>query len=253
MKQIFRKCTAALCAITCLSAMLTAPASAASSSKDVFLRNYATQVLILLNEIRVENNLNPFYTTDALQAAATERSEECLTEFAHTRPDGSSCFTILDEYDIFYMSAGENIAYGQQTPQQVVNSWMASEGHRNNILSTSYSYVGIGVAEDTQYAWVNLFVGGAAQKNASIPSTQSIKGDADYDGAVTIQDAFLTLTLYARKSAGLQTTISDEQFTVCDIDKNDIINIQDAFYILLYYANRSSGITKTWGQIVTTT
>lgn len=64
---------------------------------------------------------------------------EIDTKFSHVRPDGSSCFTALQQKNVSYYSAGENIAYGQTSPAQVMNSWMNSEGHRANILSSSFN------------------------------------------------------------------------------------------------------------------
>ena len=54
--------------------------------------------------------------------------------------------------------AGENIAYGQSTPEAVVQSWMSSSGHRANILSSSFTTIGIGctVVNGTVY-WAQLF------------------------------------------------------------------------------------------------
>ena len=56
-------------------------------------------------------------------------------------------------------SSGENIAYGQSGPQHVMNVWMASSGHRNNILSTGYTDIGIGVAYSNsgQPYWAQVF------------------------------------------------------------------------------------------------
>ncbi|NLM13008.1 MAG: hypothetical protein GX209_04600, partial [Epulopiscium sp.] len=57
-------------------------------------------------------------------------------------------------------SAGENIAKGQQTPAQVMNAWMNSPGHRSNILGTSYTQIGVGLATSkngTKY-WTQMFI-----------------------------------------------------------------------------------------------
>ena len=92
-------------------------------------------------------------------ADAAERAEETITLFAHERPDGSSCFTILREYGISYRRAAENIAGGQPTPAAVVNSWMNSSGHRANIPDGSLRKIGVGYARGGQYGtyWVQLF------------------------------------------------------------------------------------------------
>ena len=90
--------------------------------------------------------------------AAQTRAGELQTSFSHTRPSGASCFTALTEAGVSYARAGENIAYGQSTPEAVVQSWMSSSGHRANILSSSFTTIGIGctVVNGTAY-WAQLF------------------------------------------------------------------------------------------------
>ncbi len=88
------------------------------------------------------------------------RAKELEALFSHTRPDGSSCFTVLGEYGISYSGAGENIAAGQRSPEEVMNSWMNSQGHRENIMQDSYEKIGVGHyqgQDGTQY-WVQLFI-----------------------------------------------------------------------------------------------
>lgn len=123
------------------------------------ISKYAAQVLQLVNSERSSQGLSMLSTTTSLAAAANKRAEETVRLFSHTRPDGRSCFTVLEEYGISYQSAGENIAYGQKTPQEVVNAWMNSSGHRANILNAGYSHVGIGVyqADNGTIYWSQLF------------------------------------------------------------------------------------------------
>lgn len=247
MKHCFQKCVAACAAIACASAALTLPASAVTSSRnDSQLKNFTDQVLILINQERASYGLDPPYTTSSLRTAAGVRAEECLEEFSHMRPDGSSCFTILTDYSIDHMLAGENIAYGQDTPQEVVDSWMSSKGHRANILNADYSYVGIGVAEDGFMAWEEIFVGGAELSNAELPSSEGVKGDVDYDGKVTSTDAYLTLMAYARQSVGKGIGMTDSQIEAADVDEDGSVTIDDAYKILLYYATESAGGDPSW-------
>lgn len=97
----------------------------------------------------------------ALAIASTVVAEAARlpqNRFSHTRPSGASCFTALTEAGVSYTRAGENIAYGQSTPEAVVQSWMSSSGHRANILSSSFTTIGIGctVVNGTAY-WAQLF------------------------------------------------------------------------------------------------
>lgn len=124
--------------------------------------DYATQVLALVNAARAEEGLSPLELDPVLCTAASVRAQEIVGTLSHTRPNGASCFTVLDEYGISYMASGENIAAGQSTPEEVVTSWMNSLGHRANILSSSFQRLGVGFMETAGgygYYWVQLFTG----------------------------------------------------------------------------------------------
>lgn len=113
---------------------------------DIPNESMAIQVLSLVNAERAKNGLSSLTYDSHLERAANLRAVEIKTLFSHTRPDGTSCFTALDEVGYSYRKAGENIAYGQRSASEVVTAWMNSEGHRANILG-DYDYIGIGVYE----------------------------------------------------------------------------------------------------------
>ena len=119
---------------------------------------YAKEVIRLVNVERAKKGLTALTTTTKLQEAAYLRAVETKTQFSHTRPDGTSCFTVLEQYGIGYRTCGENIAYGQRSPEEVVTGWMNSEGHRKNIMNGSFGKVGIGVYQSNGiYYWTQLF------------------------------------------------------------------------------------------------
>lgn len=120
--------------------------------------SYAAQVVSLVNAERARHGLSALTVSTTVQQAAQTRAGELQTSFSHTRPSGASCFTALTEAGVSYARAGENIAYGQSTPEAVVQSWMSSSGHRANILSSSFTTIGIGctVVNGTAY-WAQLF------------------------------------------------------------------------------------------------
>lgn len=128
-----------------------------STSQDA--QTYANEVLKLLNQERAKAGLGALTTNATLQKAANKRAQEIVSSFSHTRPDGRSSFSVLDEYNISYRAAGENIAYGQKTPSEVMNAWMNSSGHRANILGSQFGKVGIGVykASNGLYYWTQEF------------------------------------------------------------------------------------------------
>lgn len=121
-------------------------------------QGYADEVLRLVNIERSKAGLSSLSTNATLKAAADKRAQETVTSFSHTRPNGSKFSTVLQEYGISYRTAGENIAYGQRSPQEVVNGWMNSPGHRANILNGSFNKIGIGVYQSRGVIyWSQLF------------------------------------------------------------------------------------------------
>ncbi|MCI8702949.1 MAG: CAP domain-containing protein [Anaerotignum sp.] len=118
---------------------------------------YAARVTELVNVERAKAGL-PALTLDAAASQAAQvRAAEIRTSFSHTRPSGKNCFTALAEAGVNYRAAGENIASGQKTPEEVVTAWMNSEGHRKNILSPNFTGIGVGYLEGNY--WTQFFIG----------------------------------------------------------------------------------------------
>ena len=124
------------------------------------LSNYETEVVGLVNEARVDNGLQPLTASGELSRVAHIKSQNMVDEnyFSHTSPTYGTPFEMLTSFGISYRAAGENIAYGQRTPEEVVTGWMNSPGHRANILNASYTQIGVGYVADGNY-WTQLFIG----------------------------------------------------------------------------------------------
>ena len=146
--------------------LTTAPAEAFAGSEvyasasygSTQLAQYANQVAILVNRERSAKGLPLLKFSDKLSEVANIRATETETLFAHERPNGENCFTAIDEAGINYYYAGENIAYGQKSPEAVMTAWMNSAGHKANILSEYPNYLGVGVTyTNGRYYWVQLF------------------------------------------------------------------------------------------------
>lgn len=139
---------------------LETPKAPDTGSQSSYNEDYANQVLSLLNTERANAGLPALTMNSGASAAAKIRAKEIVSSFSHTRPSGQSPFTALDESSVSYKAAGENIAYGQRTPEAVMNGWMNSSGHRANILHQSFTQVGIACYSNngTLY-WVQLFIG----------------------------------------------------------------------------------------------
>lgn len=121
--------------------------------------SYAEQVVKLVNEERAKHGLSPLTIDKSVESAALVRSKEIEKSFSHTRPNGSSFSTALKEQGVNYMGAGENIAWGQKSPEEVMQGWMNSEGHRANILNAKFTKIGVGYYQNsngTNY-WTQLF------------------------------------------------------------------------------------------------
>ena len=117
-----------------------------------------SEVVRLVNAERAKEGLAALQMDSSLNSAAQVRAKEIVTSFSHTRPNGSNCFTALSEAGIKYNGSGENIAYGQKTPAEVVNAWMNSAGHRANIMSSKFTKIGVGCHNSNgTYYWSQFF------------------------------------------------------------------------------------------------
>lgn len=130
--------------------------------KDIQSENTYTD---LINEVyEITNNyrslvgVSSLTLDSSLVEAASIRAKELSDSFSHTRPNGSSCFTVLSELGISYGTAGENIAAGYSSSQSVMEGWRSSNGHYQNIISSKFKKIGIGVnIINNQYYWVQIF------------------------------------------------------------------------------------------------
>ena len=121
-----------------------------------------TEVVRLVNAERAKARLAPLAQNWELSRVARYKSQDFIDKkyFAHQSPTYGSPFDMMKNFGIKYTSGGENIAYGQQTPAAVMQSWMNSPGHRGNILSAAYTHIGVGAAKaanGTLY-WTQLFI-----------------------------------------------------------------------------------------------
>lgn len=121
-----------------------------------------SEVVRLVNVERSKNGLQPLKENWELSRVARYKSQDMANKnyFSHTSPTYGSPFRMMESFGIRYSSAGENIAKNQKTPQEVMNSWMNSPGHRSNILSPSYSQIGVGLAKNKNgnAYWTQMFI-----------------------------------------------------------------------------------------------
>lgn len=123
---------------------------------------YQQQVVDLVNKERRAAGLSELKVNAKLSQVAEVKAADMRDKnyFSHTSPTYGSPFDMMKQFGITYKSAGENIAKGQKTPQSVMNGWMNSQGHRENILSSSYTEIGVGYVTDNKgnTYWVQMFI-----------------------------------------------------------------------------------------------
>lgn len=119
------------------------------------------EVFELVNKQRRLYGLSELTLDPQLCEAAQIRAEELVETYSHFRPNGLSWSSVFDDVGFKYIFGGENIAYtegGYGTPEAVMGLWMDSQGHKDNILNTKGSLIGIGcVKKGRTVYWVQLF------------------------------------------------------------------------------------------------
>lgn len=120
------------------------------------------EIFNLVNKERTNAGLKALQVDSGLQKVAKEKARDLVNNnyFAHNSPTFGSPFDMMKSFGVTYKTAGENLA-GNSTGPRAVSAWMNSEGHRANILNSSYNYTGIGVVESQKYGriYVQMFIG----------------------------------------------------------------------------------------------
>ena len=126
-----------------------------SSSSDIDIEEYRDEVFRLVNEARETEGLEPLVAHSTAMEFAQIRAEEISESFSHKRPDGT-----VGEYSHYQFM--ENIAMRQSSPEEVVDAWLNSSGHRAAIMadySDQGNYMGVGVYEKNGvFHWVLEFI-----------------------------------------------------------------------------------------------
>lgn len=115
-----------------------------------------------MNQERATAGVAPVVPSTALEDQAEEYACEMISQnfFAHENPvTGSTLKDRAAEFNYQYLVIGENLAAGQQSPQEVMTAWMNSPGHRANILDARFTELGVSVRIGGQYGvyWVQEF------------------------------------------------------------------------------------------------
>ena len=108
-----------------------------------------SEVVSLTNEKRVQAGLLPLTLNSTLSQAAQAKGADMLNKgyWAHVAPDGTQPWTFFTNFGYKYRYAGENLARDFSSASSAVEAWMNSPSHKENLLSSKYKEIGIGVVE----------------------------------------------------------------------------------------------------------
>ncbi|KAI9141738.1 CAP domain-containing protein [Paraphysoderma sedebokerense] len=140
-------------------------------------------VLNLVNQERRQRGLSELCLDPKLMDSASLHSQDQARSgrMSHTGSDGSSPFTRIRQNGYQYRGAAENVAWNQASPQEVVNTWMRSSGHRANILNPTYTQMGIAVVN--RY-WTQVFAA-PSNGNSKCPDTNQAPNNPPNNEAPT--------------------------------------------------------------------
>ncbi|HDR7661424.1 CAP domain-containing protein [Bacillus wiedmannii] len=135
------------------------PAEQKPAEEAKSLSKFEQRVVELTNAERAKQGLPALKIDTELSKVARVKSEDMQKNnyFDHNSPTYGSPFDMMKKFGISYTSAGENIAQGQRTPEEVVQAWMNSAGHRANILNNGFTHIGVGYVESGNY-WTQQFI-----------------------------------------------------------------------------------------------
>ena len=124
-----------------------------ASDIDTGLRAEALEAFNQINDIRAEAGIKKLAWNQNLETVSSVRAKECETSFSHTRPNGKQWYTVNSK-----IQGGENLAYGFDNAEDVVDAWMESPTHRDNILYDEFEKSAISIyEEDGTYYWSEQF------------------------------------------------------------------------------------------------
>jgi uncharacterized protein YkwD len=120
------------------------------------------EILRLCNIEREAKGIHPLRNgMHNLQKAADTRAEESFQAWAHVRPDRRNWYSVLRDNFVLFVNAGENLAKGYENPKALIQAWMDSPDHKENILNPKFDYLSVGFCrgEDGVAYWSQMFVG----------------------------------------------------------------------------------------------
>lgn len=158
--------------------------------------DFESEVMDLVNVERAAEGLPPLSYDPSLASAAGGHSEDMGLQnyFNHTGPDGRTPCIRISDAGYSWNFCGENIAAGQPTPEDVIDTWMGSPGHRANILSPNFCDIGVGyayVADSTfGHYWTQNFGRRSGVSSCPEIATYTFTATAGTGGSIAPQGTF---------------------------------------------------------------
>ncbi|MCM1508201.1 MAG: CAP domain-containing protein [Ruminococcus flavefaciens] len=212
-----------------------------SGSDEPDFKEMAEQMIVLVNEARVAEGLNPIYAVPYLCDMSYVRARECIVEFSHQRIDGTSFIDLVDENLIPWERAYENIAAGMSTVEGTFNQWKESPKHWSAIMNPNVTHMGVGVAYEPNslygWYWEQMFIevwdDVESLPGQYYPDKYSIVpksyGDLNGDGVIDSFD-YVMINQYLAK----EITFNPLQIESADMLKDGAITYSDAAYLKKY-------------------
>ena len=140
---------------THLSETATVPSTVPPTTKSA--EEIDSEILRIINEVRCANELNPLEIKDNLTMIAQIRAKEASEKWSHERPDGTLVDTLANEMHLEWQVIGENLAnHTGASAEKIVDAWMNSETHRQNILNSRFQKCGIAEFENDNITYVSI-------------------------------------------------------------------------------------------------
>ena len=179
----FVVCSVAL-ALLCILAAIPADASAESTTASLD----TSTIISLTNANRAAHNQQAVVEVPLLDIAAQKKANDmmALGYFSHFGPDGQSPWHWFTSVGYLYTRAGENLAMDFDTAQSVEYAWMSSPSHRDNILNSSYTKTGVGIAHGIYQGVATTFVVQffATPTKTSVPKISKVARKISVSGAI---------------------------------------------------------------------
>lgn len=145
----------------------------------------ASKIIYWTNKYRADEKLPALTNNDLLTSAAEKKVADMFTNqyFEHNSPNGITPSELVSSVGYNYKTTGENLALGDfKDEKDLVDAWMASPGHRANILNPEYTEIGVasslGNFEDRTSTWISVQEFGRPLPNCTKPS-EELASDID--------------------------------------------------------------------------